>query len=44
MPDTNTQTQNVSSYTSLGTARKEKVTLPESTFDGTVNMPVMQRP
>jgi len=43
MPDTNTQTQSVSSYTSLGTARKEKVTLPESTFDGTVNMPVMHK-
>jgi len=43
MPDTNTQTQNVSSYTSLGTARTEKVTLPEATFDGTVNMPVMHK-
>src|SRR5690349_13043437 len=43
MPDNNTQTQNVSSYTSLGTARTEKVTLPESTFDGTVNMPVMHK-
>src|SRR6476469_1711269 len=43
MPDTNTQTQHVSSYTSLGTARKEKVQLPESTFDGTVNMPVMHK-
>src|SRR3954470_10291601 len=43
MPDTNTQTQNVSSYTSLGTARKETVTLPEATFDGTVNMPVMHK-
>src|SRR6476661_2836415 len=43
MPDNNTQTQNVSSYTSLGTARTEKVTLPEATFDGTVNMPVMHK-
>jgi len=43
MPDNNTQTQHVSSYTSLGTARKEMVTLPESTFDGTVNMPVMHK-
>jgi large subunit ribosomal protein L4 len=43
MPDNNTQTQHVSSYTSLGTARKEKVQLPESTFDGTVNMPVMHK-
>ena len=43
MPDTNTQTQHVSSYTSLGTARKDKVQLPESTFDGTVNMPVMHQ-
>jgi large subunit ribosomal protein L4 len=43
MPDNNTQTQHVSSYTSLGTAREEKVQLPESTFDGTVNMPVMHK-
>ena len=43
MPDNNTQTQHVSSYTSLGTARKDKVQLPESTFDGTVNMPVMHQ-
>ena len=43
MPDNNTQTQHVSSYTSLGTARPEKVQLPESTFDGTVNMPVMHK-
>src|SRR3954470_19099272 len=43
MPDTNTQTQNVSSYTSLGTARKETVTLPEATFDGVINVPVMHK-
>jgi large subunit ribosomal protein L4 len=43
MPDNNPQTQHVSSYTSLGTARKDKVQLPESTFDGTVNMPVMHQ-
>jgi len=43
MPDNNIETQHVSSYTSLGTARKEKVQLPESTFDGTVNMPVMHK-
>ena len=43
MPDNNTQPQNVSSYTSLGTARKDKVQLPESTFDGIVNMPVMHQ-
>jgi large subunit ribosomal protein L4 len=29
-------------YTALGTAR-EKVSLPSATFDGTVNMPVMQQ-
>lgn len=37
--------QNLSApaYTSLGTARTEKVELPESTFDGVINMPVMHQ-
>jgi large subunit ribosomal protein L4 len=32
-----------SAYTALGTARTEKVQLPEATFDGTINMPVMHQ-
>src|SRR5215213_7320628 len=32
-----------SAYTALGTARSEKVALPESTFDGIINMPVMHQ-
>src|SRR5215208_816498 len=32
-----------SAYTALGTARSEKVELPEATFDGTINMPVMHQ-
>src|SRR5437016_4822105 len=32
-----------SAYTALGTARTEKVQLPEATFDGIVNMPVMHQ-
>src|SRR3954470_2450078 len=40
MPDNN---RNVSAFTALGTARTEKVQLPESTFDGTINMPVMHQ-
>src|SRR5215212_8297562 len=40
MPDNN---RNVSSFTALGTARTEKVQLPESTFDGVINMPVMHQ-
>ena len=32
-----------SAFTALGTARTEKVQLPESTFDGIVNMPVMHQ-
>jgi large subunit ribosomal protein L4 len=30
-------------YTALGTARTEKVALPEATFDGVINMPVMHQ-
>jgi large subunit ribosomal protein L4 len=32
-----------SAYTALGTARTEKVQLPEATFDGIVNQPVMHQ-
>src|SRR3954464_8830099 len=42
MAETN-QTPEASAYTSLGTARTEKVALPESTFDGVINMPVMHK-
>ncbi len=38
-----TQTYRASAYTALGTARTEKVQLPESTFDGVINMPVMHQ-
>jgi large subunit ribosomal protein L4 len=40
MPDNN---RSVSAFTALGTARTDKVQLPESTFDGTINMPVMHQ-
>ncbi len=40
---TDTQNNSVAAYSSLGTARTEKVELPESTFDGVVNMPVMHQ-
>src|SRR5215213_6133327 len=42
MADTN-QTPQASAFTALGTARTEKVTLPEATFDGVINMPVMHK-
>ena len=42
MADTN-NTQQAPAYTALGTARTEKVALPESTFDGVINMPVMHQ-
>src|SRR5438045_9603142 len=42
MADTNTTPQ-ASAYTALGTARTDKVTLPESTFDGVINVPVMHK-
>jgi large subunit ribosomal protein L4 len=42
MADTNTTPQ-ASAYTALGTARADKVTLPESTFDGVINVPVMHK-
>ena len=40
---TDNQNRNVSAYTALGTARTDKVELPESTFDGIINMPVMHQ-
>jgi large subunit ribosomal protein L4 len=43
MPDQTNPTQRASAYTALGTARTEKVTLPEATFDGVINMPVMHQ-
>src|SRR6188474_2405038 len=42
MADTNSTPQ-ASAYTSLGTARTDKVTLPEATFDGVINVPVMHK-
>ena len=42
MTETN-QTPQASAYTSLGTARTEKVVLPEATFDGVINVPVMHK-
>ena len=42
MADTNTTPQ-ASAYTALGTARADKVTLPEATFDGIINVPVMHK-
>jgi large subunit ribosomal protein L4 len=42
MTETN-QTPEASAYTSLGTARTEKVVLPEATFDGVINVPVMHK-
>jgi len=40
MPDHN---NTASAFTALGTARTEKVPLPEATFDGVINMPVMHQ-
>ena len=42
MAETN-HTPEASAYTSLGTARTEKVVLPEATFDGVINVPVMHK-
>src|SRR5437870_4958810 len=39
----NENIQQASAYTALGTARSEKVELPEATFDGVINMPVMHQ-
>jgi large subunit ribosomal protein L4 len=43
MPDQSNQPQHASAYTARGTARTEKVLLPETTFDGVINMPVMHQ-
>ena len=40
---TDNQNLNAPAYTALGTARTETVELPESTFDGVINMPVMHQ-
>src|SRR5438270_5449160 len=37
------QNFNAPAYTALGTARNEQVQLPESTFDGVINVPVMHK-
>ena len=42
MADTNTTPQ-AAAFTALGTARTDKVTLPEATFDGVINVPVMHK-
>ena len=42
MADSNSTPQ-ASAFTGLGTARTEKVALPEATFDGVINMPVMHQ-
>src|SRR5687767_1765315 len=36
-------TFDAAAFTARGTARDERVTLPETLFDGTVNMPVMHQ-
>src|SRR5260221_282804 len=38
-----TENLNAPAYTAQGTARRERVTLPASTFDGVINMPVMHK-
>ena len=40
---TDNETKSVAAYSALGTARSEKVALPEATFDGIINMPVMHQ-
>src|SRR5258708_39060628 len=40
---TDNQNLQASAFTSQGTARTEKVQLPEATFDGIINMPVMHQ-
>ena len=37
------QNFNAPAYTALGTSRNEQVQLPESTFDGIINVPVMHK-
>jgi large subunit ribosomal protein L4 len=40
---TDNASKTVAAYSALGTARTEKVALPEATFDGIINMPVMHQ-
>ena len=40
---TENENKHASAFTALGTARTEKVQLPEATFDGIINMPVMHQ-
>jgi large subunit ribosomal protein L4 len=40
---TDNANKTVAAYSALGTARTEKVALPEATFDGIINMPVMHQ-
>ena len=40
---TDHENKHAAAYTALGTARTEKVELPEATFDGIINMPVMHQ-
>src|SRR3954463_14862831 len=40
---TDNANKTVAAYSALGTARTETVTLPEATFDGVINMPVMHQ-
>ncbi len=40
---TDNENKHASAFTALGTARTEKVQLPEATFDGIINMPVMHQ-
>ena len=40
---TDNANKTVAAYSALGTARTEQVQLPEATFDGTINMPVMHQ-
>jgi large subunit ribosomal protein L4 len=40
---TDIENKHASAFTALGTARTERVQLPEATFDGIINMPVMHQ-
>ena len=40
---TDNENRNVPAYTQLGAARSENIELPEATFDGVINMPVMHK-
>lgn len=43
MPETTNPSQHAPAYTALGTARTEAVQLPDETFDGVINLPVMHQ-